>query len=854
MAFSIVCLALATSAGARVSPKLDLLQKSSGTKATSTTATRVVEYAGHSRGNIQLAVANNGTFGTFGNSVPDPFTGRAIPSCVYPKNSDIVFLWVGALWAGAVVGRDTLVSCATDDWYEVREFWPEPKPAGNFIRQSIDPNSPFYSPDARSEEDIICVYTDTVTDPSMVGTDPIDRRPHKPLNIKVTQRSMAWSYSYIDDFILFDYLIENIGLEDIDNLYLGIFVDGDVWHVTRNNESGWNDDIVGFYRTHPAGGDCKFIDTINVAWTADNDGDPISNDTRWDYRSALGVVGARVVRTPSRSLEYSYNWWIINYGDATRDFGPRRRGTDTDPYRNLGARMGTPAGDRNRYYVLRHEEFDYDLMYTALDHSGDGWLAPPASAYDYAEGFDARYLLSFGPFDVSPGETLPITFAWVGGRNLHRKPGDFQKYFDPSNPDIYYDALDFSDLARNSRWASWVYDNPGVDTDGDSYLGKFRVCNNDTIYYEGDGVPDFRGASPPPAPRFWIEPTVGALKVRFNGYASETTKDLFSNMIDFEGYRVYLARDERPASYSVVASFDREDFNKWIIVSKDDTIWEVTPDGDTLDFTVGGGTQVELREVPFTLDSLRCLYAPDSCGDPSFNPMDYTRYSPLEYKDSLFYFEPQDFNASRPGTDTPIRKIYPEQPYPSSFHPDSVRPEELTEDGRFKYFEYEVTIEDLLPTVPYWVSVTAFDFGSPLSGLTSLESSPSITNKQAYALSSSLEVMTDKLEAYVFPNPYRIDGNYADAGWENRRGNLATERARRIHFVNVPPKCTIYIYSIDGDLVREIHHDFPPDDPTSTHEEWDLITRNTQAAVTGLYYYVIESAERTQIGKLVILK
>jgi hypothetical protein len=234
--------------------------------------------------------------------------------------------------------------------------------------------------------------------------------------------------------------------------------------------------------------------------------------------------------------------------------------------------------------------------------------------------------------------------------------------------------------------------------------------------------------------------------------------------------------------------------------------------------------------------------------------MDYTRYAPLEYNDSLFFFEPQDYNAARPGIDTPIRKIYPEQSYPSSLRPDSVRPDELTDDGYFKYFEYEVTLDGLLPTVPYWISVTAFDFGSPLSGLTSLESSPGITNKQAYALSSSSEVAAGQLEAYVYPNPYRIDGNYAGASFENRRGDLATERARRIHFANIPPKCIIRIYSVDGDLVREIHHDIRPDDPTSMHEEWDLVTRNTQAAVSGLYYYVIESAERNQIGKLVILK
>ncbi|MCK4574165.1 MAG: hypothetical protein KAU36_07325, partial [candidate division Zixibacteria bacterium] len=561
-------------------PKIDLNSK----RRRSLSQTKpIVEYTAHNRGNIQLAIANNGTFGTLGGSIPDPFTGEAIPSCIYPKNSDIVFLWVAALWIGAVVGRDTLVSCANEDWYRTTEFWPDIKPFGDFQYKSMDESSAFFAEDAFSEEDIICSYTDTVTDPSLVESDPTDARPHKPLGIKISQRSMSWSYSYADDFILFDYQIENIGHEILKDVYMGIYLDGDVWHVTRNGPEGWNDDMVGFYRTHPVEGDCGFIDTVNVAWHADNDGDPV-NHSQWDEKSARGVVGIKVIRTPSDSLRYSYNWWIINYGDATRDFGPRRKGTPDDPYRDFGPRMGTPTGDRNKYYVLRHEEFDYDLLTTAVDHSDEGWLPPPEDAADFARGYDTRHLLSFGPFDVNPGEKLPISFALIGGENFHQDAADFNTYHDPYNPNRYYDKLDFSALARNLTWASWVYDNPGVDTDGDDYYGKYRVCCYDTsvveidttiggvdttisqvvyglcdtTFYEGDGVPDFRGASPPPAPVFWVLPRVGSFRIRFNGQRSETTRDQFSDLADFEGYRVYLARDERPNSFSMIASFDKD--------------------------------------------------------------------------------------------------------------------------------------------------------------------------------------------------------------------------------------------------------------------------------------------------------
>jgi hypothetical protein len=112
------------------------------------------------------------------------------------------------------------------------------------------------------------------------------------------------------------------------------------------------------------------------------------------------------------------------------------------------------------------------------------------------------------------------------------------------------------------------------------------------------------------------------------------------------------------------------------------------------------------------------------------------------------------------------------------------------------------------------------------------------------------------LDVFVYPNPYRLDSDYRGAGYE-ARGNLdrPEDRTRAIHFANLPPKCTIRIYSLDGDLVREIDHDVSPSDPLANHETWDLITRNTQLVVSGLYYWTVEPDDggEVQIGKLVVI-
>jgi hypothetical protein len=216
----------------------------------------------------------------------------------------------------------------------------------------------------------------------------------------------------------------------------------------------------------------------------------------------------------------------------------------------------------------------------------------------------------------------------------------------------------------------------------------------------------------------------------------------------------------------------------------------------------------------------------------------------------VFYFESQDFNVSNFGMDTPIEKLYPQQARPSSLNLDSARSDELTAAGRLKYFEYMFEIENLLPTVSYWVNVTAFDYGSPSSGLPSLETSLTVGAQEVYAQSSWEIIQAQDLAIYVYPNPYRHDGDYRDRGFEGRaESDLPHDRTREIHFSNLPPVCTIRIFTLDGDLVREFLHD-----DGTTHDRWNMITRNTQMVVSGLYYWTVESADgEIQIGKLAII-
>jgi FlgD Ig-like domain len=443
---------------------------------------------------LGLTVTNTGTFGNafIGNFV-DPVTGQPAPSCTFPYGGNLEYLFGGAIWVGAVVGTDTLVSVASDGWLVTREMWPDSLPEGALIRRSIDNGDP----GAKSQEDIIAVYTDTLTDVDYAVPDPYDARPHLPLGIEITQKTYGWGYPPTEDFVIFDLAIKNIGTNDLTGTYIGIYVDADVYR--KGSAMGWSDDICGFKKTVPSPQGCGFIDTVNIAWIADNDGKESGDPCPYTSESLTSVTGVRVLAAPSDSLKTAFNWWLPN-ANASLDFGPRLAGTVEDPFRDFGGPLGTPEGDKNKYYIMRHEEIDYDQLFTAVDHTTEGWLAPPANAANFAAGIDTRYLLSFGPFDIMPGQTLPIVFAYVGGENFHTDCDAFANLFNASSPDAFADQLDLSDLALNAIQAEWVYDIPGVDTDEDGYRGKYRICGEDTFYYKGDGIPDLFAEPPTDIP------------------------------------------------------------------------------------------------------------------------------------------------------------------------------------------------------------------------------------------------------------------------------------------------------------------------------------------------------------------
>jgi hypothetical protein len=813
----------------------------------------------HRVSNVNFSITNYGMFGSQGREVIDSLTGELAPSCEFPAGSNLEYLFQGSLWIGAVVERpnnpgvfDTLVSIGNDGWWgDLFELYPATPPGGNILMLSKrGQNAPPYADSvgsipndlvgrtfhAVSEQDLISVFYDTNT--TAPSVDPNDGRQHRPLGLRIVQKSYSWSYEYAEDFILIDFEISNIGNAALKNVWIGLYIDADVWQISEDThndpEAGAQDDICGFLR--------YYVDRNNdsteifTAWIADNNGLGVASAPSFDALSARGVSGCRVVRAPTDSLEYGFNWWISNMTSAF-DWGPMTNHNDSVLNRLFptgvfpGGGKGTPGGDRAKYYEMSNGEFDYDQIYCNIDTVG--WVDNTSQdPNDLANGYDTRYLYSFGPFDsIAAGATLPLTVGYICGANLHRDPMNYQQSLrthtaERQYVDRYYRNLNFSDFATNAQWAEWVYDNPGRDScfedgiwsvDGDSGEFEWVYSNNhldsSKFWIKGDGCPDFQGPPPPPSPVLEVSTDKGHVDIRWSsknppgyGPSPEEFIDPFSARKDFEGYEIYLSYDEQ--NWIPRGHYDRIDF---VPVTKDTTVnppvWVVNKE----------------KIFPLTRDSVLMV-------DPNAI---FGR--PIDTLNVYKYWIAQDLNL---GLDAIIESREEVTPGDTVYH-------------------YRFTIDSLQESRGVYFAVSAFDFGNPQTDLSPLESARSINSTLVYPVRKTDPIM-------VYPNPYRIDGQYAELGYEDPDNSGWHEQDRRLWFSNLPDDqwAIIRIWTLDGDLIRAITYD--PRNSIGNPPgivSWDLISRNTQAVVSGMYLFSVEyhsinggSNKKSEIGKFVIIK
>jgi hypothetical protein len=96
----------------------------------------------------------------------------------------------------------------------------------------------------------------------------------------------------------------------------------------------------------------------------------------------------------------------------------------------------------------------------------------------------------------------------------------------------------------------------------------------------------------------------------------------------------------------------------------------------------------------------------------------------------------------------------------------------------------------------------------------------------------------------VVPNPY-----VASSLFEPEFGELRKEPLRQIQFINLPPECTIHIFTVDANLIKTINHS-----STSGTAVWDLRADGGREVAPGVYIYIVKTSVSEFMERFAVIK
>ena len=329
----------------------------------------------HDVGELWSHASNWGAFGSMPGA-GQPFSDA--PSAEWPGGSRIEYLWVAGLWVGSLVNGVPAVSTAA---YQV-EFRPSSSPldivyysafgtaGGNRIPSphadddgdgSLDEDvldGVDNDIDGSIDEDYAAVSDQMLSrrfrddDPSVFPIYP----GHVAQHLAIHEESYQFDEDDFDDFVGFTLTIKNDGNETLEDVYVGLFADGDVGH--RDTPNYWEDDANAFM-----------------------------NDLVVDHG-------------PHGTQAYDFTYWYDidgDFGQADRYCGIVMFDQSVVTYANFSGSAsyedgGDPTNDFERYELMSSETIERDATIPR----------------------DYRTLVAIGPFDeITPGETVEFSFALV---------------------------------------------------------------------------------------------------------------------------------------------------------------------------------------------------------------------------------------------------------------------------------------------------------------------------------------------------------------------------------------------------------------------------------------------------------
>lgn len=391
-----------------------------------------------------------------GGNLRDPFTGKYGGGFEFPNQSGTDYLFLGGLWIGGIIGDDTLVTTSYSkelliDSVQNLTYISYINELHGVDALEENKSTDFYHRDYGN------LFHSTSIDTFTTGIANINPYysifgHHRPMNIEVITKSYVKNIPPYKNIVLLDFTITNHNTQMIKDAYVGMYIDADIYSDCNNygNPFGLNDhadDLAGSLRD------------IGTMYFIDCDGNLTSPECM--NKNPSGALAVKPVSSFPPASDTTFNWWV----DYNVEFGPRKKGTPSDPYRNFGLGViGTPTYDSNKYYIMSHPEWDYDQYLTnSIPFLDTTWILPDTHyAADIANGEDTKGLLAIGPYELLPDSSIRVIFALFGGEMVHLDPDNWIN-FEDSNYSAYYDNLYFQVVRDNAFYADQLtelYLNP----------------------------------------------------------------------------------------------------------------------------------------------------------------------------------------------------------------------------------------------------------------------------------------------------------------------------------------------------------------------------------------------------------
>jgi hypothetical protein len=336
----------------------------------------------HRIGNLWQRVTNYGKMGDDSYDDPDP-------SCDFPGGSGNSYLYRGSPWITAVIDDVPHTSTPED-----QEFAP------------IDSVHVITGENARSEEDTYTSYYD-VQAPLSTG--------HVPLGVEIIERTFAWSGSFAGDFIIYEYVITNVGIDtDDDN-----FPDS-----TR--------DLEQVYFTMRLDADVSKLATWDVEYRFSNQDDHVmANGVPWEWLELFpntagrdhGLTDADLDSTLMFMFDGDNYQYPSDQEGVDNDFGnPGPDGTLQTPgfigFKILKTEPYLPPSSFHVNHIANDPANDQEIWDRMVGNPGfeDFSPLPSVPGSEVPLPHDYRGLLTFGPADIlKDGDSLKIIAALAVG-------------------------------------------------------------------------------------------------------------------------------------------------------------------------------------------------------------------------------------------------------------------------------------------------------------------------------------------------------------------------------------------------------------------------------------------------------